>query len=72
MADNVHILAGFDAGEGNLWKAGRSQPFNLMPDQHVTVTLNMSVPLGKHTRLVIQIVEGGYAVDESYSEWFDT
>ena len=71
-AYNVSILAGFDAGEGMLWNSEESEPFQVQVDQQVTVRFNLKAPLGKHTRLVIQIADDGYAVDESHSEWIDT
>jgi len=71
-AYDAYILAGFDAGGGMLWNPEESAPFDLEPDYSITVTLYLSVPRDKYTRLVVQIVDDGYAVDESYSEWFNT
>ena len=71
-ADDVFILAGFDAGGGKIWNSEKSQPFSISVDQRVTIELTLQAPLGKHTRLVIQVVDDGLAVDESHSEWFDT
>ncbi len=31
-----------------------------------------AAPANKHTRLIVNIVDDGLAVDTSYSEWFDT
>ncbi len=72
LADSVHILAGFDAGDGKIWNAVESQFFDLPVGQGVTTKLTLKAPLGKHTRLIIQIIDNDRAVDESYSEWFDT
>ena len=71
-AENVYVYAGFDAGNDQCWNSTNSPLFDLGVDQTVEATLYLSPPLGKHTRLVIQIVYQGYAVDESYSKWFDT
>jgi len=71
-AHNVFIFAGFDAGDSKLWNAKKSETFILPVGQQITVTFNLRIPLNKHTRLVIQIVDDGYAVDNSYSKWFDT
>jgi len=71
-AYNVSVLAGFDAGEGMLWNGQQSESFQIRADHQVTVTLNLRVPLGKHTRVVIQIGIDDTLVDESYSKWFDT
>ena len=71
-AYDVHVLAGFDAGGGKSWNAEESGSFQLPIDSQITIKFNLRVPLGEHTRLVIQIVDDGYAVDESFSEWFDT
>jgi len=71
-ANNVYVYAGFDAGNNQCWKSQESSPFDLDVNCSEVVTLYLTPPLGKHTRLVIQIVYNGYAVDESYSSWFDT
>ncbi len=71
-ADNVTLFAGFDAGGGMVWNSQRSEPFELGASQQTVVRLSLKIPVGKHTRVVIQITCGGYVVDESYSEWFDT
>ena len=72
-ASDAYILTGFDAGDGKtLWNHQESEHFNLQPDYNLTITLQLRIPDGKHTRLIMQIVYDGYAVDESRSEWFDT
>lgn len=71
-ADDVYVLVGFDAGGGKLWNPEESETFDLPIDQSITITVTLRVPLEKHTRLMTQIVDNGNAVDESYSEWFDT
>jgi hypothetical protein len=71
-ANNVYVYAGFDAGNSQCWKSQQSSPFDLDVNCSEVVTLYLTPPLGKHTRWVIQIVYNGYAVDESYSSWFDT
>jgi hypothetical protein len=72
VANDAYILAGFDAGNGMLWNIEKSSLFDLDPGYSKTITLTLDEPRGKHTRLVVQIVDDGYAVDESHSEWFDT
>ena len=72
IAHDVSVLAGFDAGGDKLWNVEESEPFQVSVDSQVTVTLSLQAPLGEHTRLVIQIVDDGYAIDEARSEWFDT
>ena len=71
-AHNIYVYAGFDAGGGKLWNPQESKIFTLPVNQQITVQLNLRVPLGKHTRFVIQIIRDGFAVDQSYSKWFDT
>jgi hypothetical protein len=71
-ARNVYIFAGFDAGNELFWNPQQSSSFTIGIDQKVTVTISLQVPLDKHTRIIVQVVYGGYAVDESYSKWFDT
>lgn len=71
-AGDVYVLAGFDAGESMLWSKQESQHFDLGMGNQLTAKLLLQVPPDKHTRLLVQIVDDGYAVDESRSEWFDT
>ena len=71
-AYNVSVLGGFDADEGMVWNSQKSEPFTLGVDQQATVKLNLRIPYGKHTRLIIQIAIDGVLVDESHTEWFDT
>lgn len=71
-AENIHILAGFDTGTGKIWNPVESQVFDLLIGQGATITLTLQAPLGKHTRLVIQVIDNNYAADQSYSDWFDT
>ena len=72
IANNVSVLAGFDAGDGMLWNGKKSESFQVGFNQKVTVKLNLRIPLGKHTRLVVQIGIDDVLVDESHTEWFDT
>ena len=71
-AYNVSVLAGFDAGENKLWNGQKSDYFQIRPDHQVTVTLNLRVPLDKHTRVIVQIGIDDILADESYSKWFDS
>ena len=71
-AEDFHVVAGFDAGNGTLWNAEESENTTLPVGQQVTIIISLQTPRGKHTRLVVQIIHEGYAVDESYSDWFDT
>lgn len=72
IADDVYVRAGFDAGEKMQWNTQESRPFELPINESITVRLVLNIPLQKHTRLVVQIADDGYAVETSYSEWFDT
>ena len=72
MAEGVYVYAGFDAGNDQSWNHKESSLFDLGVNESVVATIYLTPPLGVHTRLVIQIVYDGYAVDQSYSEWFDT
>lgn len=72
MAEDVYVYAGFDAGNDQIWNSKESSLFDLGVNESVVVTIYLTPPLGVHTRLIIQIVYNGYAVDESYSTWIDT
>lgn len=70
-AKGYMIKAGFEAGEDLLWNAETSDSFNLEPGNEKTLTLTLSVPRNKYTRLVVEVLNGeGYYVDISYSDWF--
>jgi hypothetical protein len=71
-AEDVYIIAGFDAGDDKLWNAKESEMFDLPTNHILKVMIKLQVPLEKHTRIVVQIIHGGQAVDDSYSEWFET
>ena len=71
-AQGVYILAGFDAGNDQVWNRQISPAFNLGVNESRIATLNLLPPIGKHTRIIVQIVHNGYTVDEGYSKWFDT
>lgn len=71
-AQGVYVFAGFDAGDNQMWNPEQSPLFQVGVDEKVTVTMSLRVPYGEHTRVVVQIVYNGYAVDESHSMWFDT
>ena len=71
-ATDVYIYAAFDAGGDMIWNSGESQLFDLGPDQSITIPMQLSIPQGEYTRLIVRIVDDGYSADTSYSEWFDT
>ena len=71
-ATDIYIYAAFDAGGDIVWNSEESQVFDLGPDKSITITMQLSIPEGEYTRLIVQIVDDGYSVDTSYSEWFDT
>lgn len=71
-AQDAYIYAGFDAGGGEIWNPEESDEFDLDPNQYLTATMYLRPPEDKHTRLVIQVIDNGYAMDQSYSTWFDT
>jgi hypothetical protein len=72
IAKDVYVFAGFDAGKNKVWNPEESDKFDLSLDSEANVILHLDVPKNKYTRLVVQIVHGGYAVDQSYSKWFNT
>ena len=72
IADGVYVSAGFDAGDGQWWNHKDSSPMQIGINDEWVVTVNLLPPTGKHTRIEVQIMYNGYAVDESYSLWFDT
>jgi hypothetical protein len=71
-AQDVYIFAGFDAGSDQVWNSEKSGLFDIDFGQTVTVNLSLKVPYGVNTRIIVQVIDDGYAVDNSYSDWIDT
>ncbi len=71
-ARDAYIYAGFDAGGGKVWNPEKTDGFDLNPNQYLTATMHLRPPEDKHTRLIIQVIDNSYAMDQSYSTWFNT
>ena len=72
-ASDIYVLAGYDAGDGQVWNPAQSETFDLAAGYQVDITLNLRFPPSDiHTRVLVQVVMDGYSVSTSYSEWFDT
>lgn len=72
LAKGVYVYAGFDSGNNQCWNHQESALFDLDVNASVVVTLYMTPPSGKYTRILVQTVYGGYSVFESYSNWYNT
>lgn len=70
-AQGVYVFAGFDAGNDQCWNRQTSPVFQLGVNESIIATLSLLPPYGKHTRIWVQVIYGGYAVDNSYSKWLD-
>ena len=71
-ADDVCVWAGFETGDGQWLNSEISHYFTIPAGGSTTVKLTLKIPPDKHTRLLVQIVDDGYAIDSSQSYWFDT
>lgn len=71
-AENVYVYAGFDAGENMVWNPQKSEIFSLPPDSEAQVTLRLTIPKDKYTRLIVQVILENYVADQSFSSWFKT
>lgn len=71
-AEDVYVFAGFDAGGNTFWNPKTSDNFTLDVGSEKTVTLQLRISHGYNTRLVVEVIYGGYVVDKSYSDWFIT
>jgi hypothetical protein len=69
VAENVKVYAGFDAGNNQAWNGQYSPSFAVGINETWTVVLNLKPAWGEYTRLLVQIIYNGYAVDESYGQW---
>jgi len=71
-ASDIYVLAGYDAGDGQIWNPAQSEPFDLAAGYQVDITLNLRFPPPDiHTRVLVRVVMDGYSVSSSHSEWFD-
>ncbi|MEM3421458.1 MAG: hypothetical protein QXT02_06250 [Candidatus Hadarchaeum sp.] len=71
-AENIYVYAGFDAGGDMVWNPQKSESFSLPPNSEARVTLRLTIPKDKYTRLIVQILLGNYVTDQSFSDWFKT
>lgn len=72
-ASDIYVLAGYDAGDGQIWNSAQSETFDLAAGYHVDITLNLRFPPPDlHTRVLVRVIMDGYSVSSSHSEWFDT
>ena len=69
--DGLTVLAGFDAGNEQMWNATASAPFSLAARATAEVELTLEIPAYDHTRLLVFVVHEGFALDQSQSSWFD-
>jgi hypothetical protein len=71
-AQDVSVTVGFDSGDGKVLNSKEGAKFNLVKGGNNTVSLSLTSPAGKHTRLVIEVKNGTESAGKSYSDWFDT
>ncbi|MGQ9788526.1 MAG: CARDB domain-containing protein [Candidatus Hadarchaeaceae archaeon] len=71
-AENIYVYAGFDAGENMMWNPQKSENFSLPADSKAQVTLRLTLPKDKYTRLIVQVIMENYVADQSFSSWFKT
>ena len=69
VAEEVSIYAGFDAGNDQCWNGRYAPSFVVDINETATVNLDIKFPYGEYTRLLVQIIYDGYAVDESFGKW---
>jgi len=69
-----YVTAAFDAGNNMVWNKVKSDTVDLAPDGSATFTLNYNVPTGKHTRMIVQVIDSNknISLDTTYSDWFNT
>ncbi|GAH77898.1 unnamed protein product [marine sediment metagenome] len=71
-ADDVCVWVGLEAGEGQWLNSETSRYFALPSGCSTTVSLTLKISPDMRTRLLVQIIDDGWAVDSSQSYWFDT
>ncbi|MFC1952441.1 hypothetical protein ACFLV8_02210 [Chloroflexota bacterium] len=65
----IHVLAGYDAGDGQIWNANQYESLNLAVGDQVDTTLNLRFPPPDiHTKVLVRVVMDGYSGSSSHSE----
>jgi hypothetical protein len=69
-----YVQVAFDSGNGDtVWNMVKSDTFSLAPEDTKTVTLNLTVPTGKRTRIMVGVNDPLlWVLDTVYSDWFNT
>ncbi len=71
-ADDVCVWVGLESGEGQWLNSETSRYFALPSGCSTTVSLTLKIPPDTRTRLLVQIIDDGWAVGSSQSYWFDS
>ena len=71
-AKNVVVWIGLDAGNDRVYAQSKSTPFQLGSDKTRDVTLQVEVPRGIHTRVLVWVYGNNFNVMKSESDWFDS
>lgn len=69
-AFNTTAYAAFDAGSSRVWDQAQSQPVDLYPLQNLTFKLQVSVPRGELTRVVVKVWCSTGQQADWISTWF--
>jgi hypothetical protein len=72
-AIDYKVAVSFDAGSNLVWSTTSSNSFNVASESSKKITITLSAPTGKNTRLVIDLLDkNGYSVEKVYSTSFTT
>jgi len=70
ITNRASVLAGFES-DGLIYNQEDSGLFSVAAGTDTIVNLKVNVPRDRHMRLLVQILNHGEVVDQSYGDWID-
>ena len=69
-AYGLSVTAAFDAGDNMVWNRTESSSFDLEPGYRETIRMHVKIPRDEHTRVIVSVMQNGFAISRTYSDWF--
>lgn len=69
-AYGLSAVAAFDAGDNMIWNRTESPSFDLEPGYQETIRMQVRIPTDEYTRAIVSVVQNGFAISQTYSDWY--
>jgi len=69
-AYGLSVVTAFDAGDNMIWNRTESSLFDLEPRYRETIRMQVKVPRDEYTRVIVSVMQNGFAISRTYSDWF--